>query len=881
MATPDQLIKRIEQCIDSLEAPVASQLRDAFQNIQSHLALQKRDAEILSKAQADAIVHSAEIIVELEETKGQLEEANAAAEVAAQKLLLQSTFGQIIEQSLNEILIFDTETLRIVHANRGAQENIGYSMDELRGMTPLDFNPELTMASFAKKSAPLLDGTQRNIEFTTRHRRKDGSEYPTYVCLELSHIGERSVFASVILDLSESQKIEAERKQSETLFRTLFDSTDDAVMLLDENKFIDCNNATLQIFGCKSKEAFRTLHPSELSPSEQPCGTKSLTLANQQIAIAFEHRHNRFDWTHKKLATNKEFPTEVLLNVMELNGRKVLQAVVRDITVRKQAEWELKKSKESAETANLAKSQFLANMSHEIRTPLNGVIGFTDVLIQQDEKLSREDRLDYLSCIQTSGKHLLSLVNDILDLSKTESDIVTLESLDYSPYKLISEVISLCKVKAKEKEIQLDSQWIGPIPETIKTDPTRLRQLLVNLVGNAIKFTKQGEVHLSARIEQQADTNLLVVDVSDTGCGIPAEKKDLIFDAFQQADNSITRQYGGTGLGLSISRQIAHAMGGEIQVQSEFGKGSTFTATIDIGSLEQVRLLDSPVADGIASSSSNTHSTKKTAGSIPVLSSAMRILLVEDGELNRKLIQVLLTKAGIDNVDIAENGKIGLQKACDDFYDVILMDMQMPVMDGYTAAKKIRELGYKTPIIALTASATAKDKQRCLAAGCTEFLSKPLQPEDLFHLLSELTPEDQSMESSLQTPISQDGDLDCSSEILLDEKIETTLPIHNGVFFEIVQGYGQFLNQMMQDLNNCFEKQDRIRLKQIAHDLAGTSGGAGFGAFTAPSRHLESIAKSGGVDEISKIVQELNHLAARVFIPERQLEFATQELNVN
>ncbi len=545
------------------------------------------------------------------------------------------------------------------------------------------------------------------------------------------------------------------------------------------------------------------------------------------------------------------------LAVAEAEAEKLSKAQAEAIVHSAEVIYELEETKEqleiataSAEASNVAKSQFLANMSHEIRTPLNGVLGFTDILIDQDDKLSREERLDFLSCIQTSGKHLLSVINDILDLSKIESENIELEYLDYSPHALIAEVISLLRAKAQEKGLRFESQWSGPLPETIKTDPTRLRQLLVNVVGNAIKFTDQGEVHLAARIDQSDDHAKLVIDITDTGTGIPEDKLQTIFEAFQQADNSITRQFGGTGLGLSISKQLAVAMGGDVTVQSSQGKGSTFTITIDVGSLEGTRLLDAPQADGVASRKINQNKVNSDAPSNK-LSSSTRVLLVEDGDINRKLISVLLSREGVTKIDMAENGEIGFHKARENEYGIILMDMQMPVMDGYTATRKIRDSGIETPIIALTAHAMKGDIDKCLEAGCTAYLSKPIDDEKLFEQINILT-----------------GASRARRIVPAEEMIETTLPIHNEVFLEIVRDFGDLLDRLMAELHIKVEHQDRDRIKQIAHDIAGTAGGAGFGEFTEPAQYLESIALTAEITSVEKAVETLQHIADRVCIPE-------------
>jgi len=306
-------------------------------------------------------------------------------------------------------------------------------------------------------------------------------------------------------------------------------------------------------------------------------------------------------------------------------------------------------------------------------------------------------------------------------------------------------------------------------------------------------------------------------------------------------------------------------MGGDITVQSTPDEGSTFTVTIDLGSLEGTALLEAPLADGVASSSQNSRDNEQQNE----LSPSTRILLVEDGEINRKLIIALFTQAGLTKVDTAENGVMGVQRAREKEYDIILMDMQMPVMDGYTAARTLRDLGHETPIIALTAHAMKGDLDKCIAAGCTDYLSKPIDGVKLFGKISTLTP-----------PCKPDGKTVAETQTLeisdkqnvhTDKMLETTLPIHNEVFLEIVQDFGDLLVQMMAELQTKLEQQDRERIKQLAHDIAGTAGGAGFGAFTDPARHLESIALTDNFSAIKVDIEILNNLAARVSIP----EFAT------
>ncbi len=515
----------------------------------------------------------------------------------------------------------------------------------------------------------------------------------------------------------------------------------------------------------------------------------------------------------------------------------------------------LEKEKKRAESSNRAKSQFLANMSHEIRTPLNGILGFADVLAQHGESLSQEEQAEYLSHIQTSGQHLLTLINDILDLSKIESDKVELEKLDYSPHALLAEVTSLMRVRAKEKGLTLDSQWKGPLPAAIHTDPTRLRQVLVNLVGNAIKFTQEGGVRLVASIEQQEDgTNQLCVDVIDSGMGIPQDKQDLVFAPFSQADSSVTRKFGGTGLGLTISRQLAQALGGDLTMESCVGFGSTFSVTVDAGSLQKTEMLSSPPGDGVGT-------PDQSSGAASQKLNGARILLVEDGEINQKLIVALLTQAGVTTIDIAENGEIGVCKATERDYDLILLDMQMPVMDGYTAAATLRERGNPTPILALTAHAMKGDKEKCIDAGCNDYLSKPIVAENLIRKIASWLPASASQEEASKV-VSLTG---------ADKKIGSTLPVGNPVFLEIVQDFGDFLEESLPRMQEAAGNEQAEQLKSLAHNLLGTAGGAGFGDFTQPAKELETLASECRYAEAVEVLGTIQRIAARIDIPARAI----------
>jgi signal transduction histidine kinase/ActR/RegA family two-component response regulator len=375
-----------------------------------------------------------------------------------------------------------------------------------------------------------------------------------------------------------------------------------------------------------------------------------------------------------------------------------------------------------AEEANRAKSEFLANMSHEVRTPLNGILGFTELLIRGADDGNENERQEFLRTIRDSGRQLLNLINDILDISKIEAGHFRVESSPHSPDEVLSHVVAAHRAAAAHKQLTLDFRWQSRIPATVQTDPQRLTQLLSNLVSNAVKFTDRGGVLVLARLEDLVGGSQLVFEVRDTGSGIPAEKLDTIFEPFVQCDASITRKHGGTGLGLAICRKIAESLGGDLTVRSVVGQGSTFTASINPGDLYNVRMTEMPSPPIVADVPQGPSQRANLAG--------LSILVVDDMETNRRLVSLFLTRAGA-NVATAENGAEGIEAIANADFDVVLMDMQMPVMDGYTAATLLREQGYHRPIIALTAHAMRGDLEKCELAGCSQFVAKPINMDEL------------------------------------------------------------------------------------------------------------------------------------------------------
>jgi len=495
---------------------------------------------------------------------------------------------------------------------------------------------------------------------------------------------------------------------------------------------------------------------------------------------------------------------------------------------------ELAVARDDAINANASKSAFLATMSHEIRTPLTAIIGYSESMLEN--RLSRQEQSEHLQTIIRSGKHLSSIINDILDLSKIEADKMEIEVLPLNPFELLQDVHSLIDMQAQAKGLAFDIEYNLPLPAKLYSDPIRLKQILINLASNAVKFTHEGYVNIV--VKHDPLTKKIHFRVIDSGIGLTDAQKDKLFKPFSQADSSTTREYGGTGLGLHLSRQLAEKLGGTISLESSPGAGSCFDLCIATGDLTGVPLLDKVPQPRQTAAPTNRAICHRLTG---------RILLAEDNTDNQRLISTLIRQIGAE-VDIANNGSEAIRMAQASTYDLVLMDMQMPVISGVDAITELRRQQYTGPIVALTANAMQEDVRRCMAAGCNEHFAKPIDRQKFRELLDKYL-----------------------QPILLDEQPGLS-PIYSTILDEepdLVDILSMFIARLPGSLTNiceAFETKDFDRLRELTHDLKGTSGNFGYEGLYELAMQIEEAVKHQWYDRIPGLLLELEDICRRILL---------------
>ncbi len=496
--------------------------------------------------------------------------------------------------------------------------------------------------------------------------------------------------------------------------------------------------------------------------------------------------------------------------------------------------------------ANKAKSEFLANMSHEIRTPLNAIIGFSDLL--SDESLSEEQET-YVNIICHAGGNLLGLINDILDFSKIEAGKLDTECVHCSLKELIESVDAFLRSEAERKGLEFRITHDADVPGRVYSDPTRIRQCLVNLIGNAIKFTDRGHVHVNLSVAQSDGRHLICFDVEDTGIGIAEDKLGIIFDSFSQGNSNTTRNFGGTGLGLAITRSLAELLEGSVSVRSKVGQGSVFSLVIPAG-------VDPRKEPPLQLDSKEVRTSDRQEQSF-----TGRVLVAEDNPSNQMLIKIMLRKMGLD-VSIVENGQQAVDRACDEQFDMIFMDMQMPVMNGYEAAAALRKKKITVPIIALTADAMKGDAEKCIIAGCDDYLPKPINRKNLEKVMAGYLD---------ATPLESAGAQQCPPAVeqrtpppACDDSVLISSLADDPELVQVLDIFIDMLPEMLDSIGAAWRESNMETLKRHVHELKGAGGSAGFPIVMQHAAHVENIVATGQPDQLAQAVDELLGLCEQI-----------------
>jgi PAS domain S-box-containing protein len=673
-----------------------------------------------------------------------------------------------------------------------------------------------------------------------------------------SRVSERtSELAKVNGGLKEQMR---QRARAEDAYQQIMEHSLDVICTLDlEGRFLQVSRACEMMWGCPPAELIGQPYLELVHPDDHE---KSMAAAESVMSGQPEHNfENRYQRRDGSLVP-------MLWSANWSQTHQIMFCVGRDVTARKQMESELRKTKEAAEAASRAKSEFVANMSHEIRTPMNGIIGMTELVL--DTRLEPEQR-EYLAMANSSAHALLGVINGILDFSEIEAGKFELETISFSLRDFIGATLKPFGRRAEQKGLELTTDIPAEVPDHLLGDAMRLRKILINLIDNALKFTQRGIVTVRVILESAAENEqCLRFSVSDTGMGIPAAKQALIFEAFAQVDGSTTRTFGGVGLGLAIASQLAREMGGNIWVESTVGQGTTFHFTAQLGVLRAaapapLRAIQSePVRDVVPGEPAPT---------------GLRILLAEDNVVNRAVAAVILEKCGHSLVHAA-NGRQALEAEAREAFDLILMDVQMPEMDGFEATRRIREseqaTGHHTPIAAMTAHAMAGDRQRCLAAGMDHYLSKPLMKAELLALL-ELIPAGRKR-AATETPLTAPNGTrpPDALQLLAHESSPETPPIFSREkLLELLDGDEILMRRMialfhenaprlLDDIRGSIARRASGDLARSAHALRNS-----LGTFGAQDAHrltlqLETQAHQGDYENTDRIFAALVHGTAEI-----------------
>ena len=749
-------------------------------------------------------------------------------ELAQANVIAEETIASqaaILDSSVDGIIICDTQGF-IEHSNVSIEKIFGYTSDELAGKNAGLLMSQANETALRAAINQYLEAGQnplvgRSIESVGVHR--DGHEIPIELTIgEINKIGSRG-FVGIVRDIHDRKRAQAAEKRALNQFQDAVRSALDAIIIIDERgHIVSFNPAAEEIFQ-HSAEAVIGENMGELIVPEQYRQAHKDGMAKYLKTGEGPVLGNRIEITGLR-ADGVEFDLELAIRDIDGPNGKLFIGYARDITDRKRAVEELNEAKDRAEVANKAKASFLAMMSHEIRTPLNGVLGILGIL--EDSNLDKASK-NHLKTAIRSGRTLMGIINDILDFSKMEAGRLEIERISFYLDSLLDSVVSLVRLQANDKGLDVEVKIDSQLPPVLFGDPERLRQIILNLVWNAIKFTEKGSVTISATPDPGRDDQWVKFEIIDTGIGISEEKIGELFTEFATLDASYSRKFGGTGLGLSISKALVTAMDGEVGVESEFGKGSTFwfTVPLPVGNSQEV------LEDGENHRNANIDDFEST-----------RVLVAEDNATNQLVVSNHLEQLGC-NVHIANNGLEAVQAIKELEFDLVLMDVSMPEMDGLEATETIRKLNNPQkdiPIIALTAYALDEDRQRIMASGLNDFVAKPVSRIDLAKALSRnLVKESDEISANTGAP-SPNNYFDRS---VLDPILDSMGTEGSKI---LLKEFNSDVERFIKNLKKSTEIEDLEGIEKASHGLKGVAGTLGASELFRLAEKLNKSSREAG-----------------------------------
>jgi PAS domain S-box-containing protein len=752
----------------------------------------------------------------------------------------------VLENIPNMVFVKDAKELRFVLLNKVGEELLGYSQLDLIGKSDYDFFPKEQADYFVAKDRKtlakkiVLDIPEEFIETKKGnrilHTKKititDDNNKPIYLLGISEDITEKK---------AEEKKIIEQRDQIARLLEfqnIILNGTDYSIITTQASDGIitSFNKGAENMYGYKAEEVVGIINPSIFFDKAE-LQAQAKILSNElcivvepgpdvlRVKSRITNCIDTNEWTciHKD---GSKINVELSMSALRDSENNVIAylGISKDITASKKIRDSVLKAKEAAEQANLLKDTFLANMSHEIRTPMNAIIGYTDLLLKKNLP-PREH--EYVEVIKNSGENLLRIVNDILDYSKIESGIITFEFYPISIKEIFSSLNAMLLNKAQDHHIYLSFNCGTNLPNVVLGDQTRVTQILLNLINNAIKFTKRGSVEVFVKIiKEENEFYLFEFSIKDTGIGIPKDELENIFERFRQAELSTTRKYGGTGLGLSIAKQLVELQGGKIEVHSKLGVGSEFVFTLPLKKTTKTHL--NPESDN---KYFNVYEMEQ-----------LNVLLAEDNPVNVKFVLSLFSEYNITHIDIAENGRQIIDRVKNGAYDIVLMDIEMPEINGYEATAIIRnKLKNNVPIIAMTAHAIAGEKEKCLQCGMTDFISKPIQADVLF----------EKIHNAVSSKINTTNYNERKNKLVNLSFLFKSMRGKKDVMQNIID---VFLKQVPEDLfimNEAVIKTNYLIIKNCAHKMKSTVSVFGILDLLSVLEEMEALGKTEG--EIGKI----------------------------